>query len=77
MNEFLLKEYTPDRIIYLYQPEGRGEWGEVIYNFVDETAKITKRASENSMWHDNHALVQIKKCAKEKYLTKKFTQAWY
>ena len=77
MNEFLLKEYTPERIIYLYQPEGRGEWGEILYDYSDDTAKIIKRAGENSAWHDNHAIIQIKKCAKEKHITKKFTQAWY
>jgi len=77
MNYFLLKEYTSDRLIYFYQPEGRGEWGEIAYEFADGTAKIVKRASENSEWHDNHALQQIKKCAKEEHLTKQFTQAWY
>ena len=77
MNEFILKEYTPQYIIYLYQPEGRGEWGEVLYDFSDGQAKITKRAGENSTWHDNHAITQIEKCAKENHLSKKFTQAWY
>jgi len=77
MNTFLLKEYTPDHLIYLYQPEGRGEWGEILFSFSNGTSKIIKRASENSTWHDNHALRQIEECAKEDHLSKKFTQAWY
>jgi len=77
MNEFVLKEYTPDHVIYLYQPEGRGEWGEILYEFSNGTAKIIKRAGENSVWHDNHAIKKIKECAGENHLTKKFTQAWH
>ena len=77
MNQLQLKEYRPDYFIYLYQPEGRGDWGEVIYNFTDGITQIVKRASENSSWHDNHALLKVEEFAKKKNLPLEFTQAWY
>ena len=77
MNKFQLKEYTPERLVYLYQPEGRGEWGEILYKFSSGETVIIRRASENSAWHDNHAVKQIVECAKGEYLSKEFTQAWY
>ena len=77
MNLFKLKEFNENRIIYLYQPEGRGEWGEVLYSFVDGAAIINKRAEENSSIHDNMALIKIKKQVESKNLPLEFTQAWY
>ena len=77
MNKLLLKEFSDERIVYLYQPEGRGEYGEVVYDFAEKEAKITKRASENSSWHDNKAIYKIKECVEKKNLPMEFTQAWY
>ena len=77
MNKFQLLEYTPDRFVYLYKPEGRGDWGEIIYEFSNNATKITRRASENSAWHDNHALQKIEEIAKKRNLPIEFTQAWY
>ena len=43
MNLFKLKEFNDERVVYLYQPEGRGEWGEVAYTFSDDSATILKK----------------------------------
>ena len=78
MNLFELKEFNNgDRIVYLYQPEGRGTWGEVVYTYADDTIKITKRASENSATHDRMALSKMKERVEKMNLPIAFTQAWY
>jgi hypothetical protein len=78
LNLFKLKEFSSDdRIVYLYQPEGRGEWGEVIYTYADGNIQITKRAGENSSNHDRMAITKIKERVEENNLPITFTQAWY
>ena len=77
MNKLMLKEFNEDHLTYLYQPEGRGECGEVIYSFTDHAAKIAKRAEENSKWHDNKAIVKVEECVKKKNLPLELIQAWY
>ena len=77
MNKFTLKEFNDEHIIYLYQPEGRGECGEVAYVFADEDAKITKRAEEQSDWYAHKAILKVKECVKKNNLPIKFIQAWY
>ena len=77
MNLFELKEYNSECLVYLYRPEGRGDWGEVLYSFADGAARIEKRAGENSSWHDNHAISKVEECVNKNNLPIKFTQAWY
>ncbi|MDR0883142.1 MAG: hypothetical protein LBN05_00815 [Oscillospiraceae bacterium] len=77
MNIFKLKEYDQNHLLYLYQPEGRGKWGEILYDFVNGVAQIVTRADESSSWHDRHALSKVEECAKAKSLPLSFTQAWY
>ena len=78
MNIFRLKEFSNDeRIVYLYQPEGRGEWGEVVYTYADDTIKIIKRAEENSTIHDRMAIIKVKERVDKNNLPITFTQAWY
>ena len=77
MNKLKLKEFNEKYIVYLYQPEGRGDYGEVVYDFTDKTAKITKRAGENSIWHDNKAVSKVEECAEKKVLPMELVQAWY
>jgi len=78
LNLFKLKEFiNDDRIIYLYQPEGRGDWGEVAYTFADDNIQITKRAGENSVVHDRMALSKVKERVEKNNLPITFTQAWY
>jgi len=78
LNLFKLKEFSNDnRIVYLYQPEGRGEWGEVAYTFEDGAIQIIKRAGENSVTHDRMALAKVKERVEKNNLPITFTQAWY
>ena len=77
MNVFELKEFNKERVIYLYQPEGKGEFGEVSYDYVGNTARLLKKAGDASVWHANKALSKVAECAKGKELPLKFIQAWY
>jgi len=78
LNLFKLKEFkNDDRLVYFYQPEGRGDWGEVAYSFVDGDIQITKRAEESSASHDRMALSKVKERVEKNSLPIAFTQAWY
>jgi len=77
MNVLKLKEFTDAHVVYLYQPEGKGEYGEVVYHFTDNEAKIAKMAEDTSNWHANKALSKVKECVGENNLPIQFTQAWY
>jgi len=76
MNKLKLKEYNEHRLIYLYQPEGKGGYGEIVYNFEDKTASILKVAEECSTYYSNKALSKVEECAIGKSLPIDFIQAW-
>jgi hypothetical protein len=77
IKELKLKEFNDEYVVYLYQPEGKGEYGEVVYIFADNEAKIIKKAEESSDWYANKAMSKISECIRENNLPIKFTQAWY
>jgi hypothetical protein len=77
MNKLKLKEFSENRVIYFYIPEGRGEAGEIEYNLKKHTAEILKRAEENSGLYAHKALIKIEKCVEENNLPIEFIQAWY
>jgi hypothetical protein len=77
MNILILKEYSDDRIVYKYQPEGKGECGEVIYLFEDGTAKVARLAENESAWYSGMATRKVEEFVKKKNLPLDFTQAWY
>ena len=78
MNELRLKEYTADHVIYLYLPEGKGEFGEVIYYAATDEATVSKRASGDEVGRYGHnAARKVKEIMKERSLPKNFIQAWY
>ncbi|MCL2321720.1 MAG: hypothetical protein FWC47_06385 [Oscillospiraceae bacterium] len=77
MNKLILKEYNSDYLIYWYQPEGRGEFGEILFTFSNNNAKITKEAEGNDTWHANKALFKVCECVEKKNLPLEFIQAWY
>ena len=78
MIELLLKETNNEQTVYLYRPEGRGEYGEVIYIHKDKEAHEAKRASEDVAGRD-----AAKVCSKvEELISKgktpeKYILAWY
>ena len=77
MNKLILREFNLEYVLYEYQPEGRGECGEVIYCFDDKMAQIVKRAGENSAWHDDKAVLKVEEFVDKKNLPMEFIQAWY
>jgi len=78
MNELKLKEMNAEKIIYLYQPEGNGEYGEILYTFSDNNTVIKKQSKDDEYGRYAHkAELKVKDCIKRNVLPLKFTQAWY
>jgi hypothetical protein len=77
MNVLKLKEFNDDAVVYLYQPEGKGRAGEVIYLFAEGQAKIRKPAGEDSVSYAGMAVHKIEEFVKKKNLPIEYTQAWY
>jgi hypothetical protein len=78
MNELLLKEFSGERVVYLYKPEGKGEAGEVVYSFATKDAKVVKKAEEDATGRYGHnATRRIRECVEEKHNLPIHTiQAW-
>ena len=77
MNELKLKEYNADHVIYLYLPEGKGEFGEVIYDVATDEVTVSKRASDDEIGRYGHnAARKVKEIMAERSLPKNFIQAW-
>ena len=78
MNKLKLKEMNEERIVYLYQPEGKGDFGEILYKFDDNETVILKKAKDDEYGKYAHkAELKVKQYVKENYLPLKGTQAWY
>ncbi|MDR1588956.1 MAG: hypothetical protein LBS51_02055 [Oscillospiraceae bacterium] len=77
MNRLKLKSVVEDNIIYLYQPEGQGGFGEISINISgDEPTVITKPVSDETGYYARKACAKIKEFI-ENYLPIDCTQAWY
>ena len=77
MNELMLKEYTIEKVTYLYKPDGKGEWGEVAYIFTDDKAEILKQSKDDEIGRYGYkAARKIEECVKKNNLPLKFIQAW-
>ena len=79
MNKLKLKERTQDYIIYLYQPEGKGSYGEIRMNSGDERAFVVSRSDEDSCTgrYAFKATRAVEKCVKTQKFPLEFIQAWY
>jgi hypothetical protein len=78
MNELVLKEMNQDRIVYLYQPEGKGECGEVVYLFSQKRATVEKRPCDDEFGrYAEKACLAVEKRVEKGTLPLKFIQAWY
>ena len=78
MNKLKLKEMNEEQIIYLYQPEGQGEYGEILYIFSDDSTTIIKKAEDDKYGRYAHkAELKVKDCVKRNNLPIKCIQAWY
>jgi hypothetical protein len=78
VNELKLKEYSTEKVVYTYLPEGKGECGEVVYTFDNRNASVIKLASEDSNGRYGHkAALRLKEYVEEKQnLPINTVQAW-
>ena len=79
MNVMKLKEVINNNIVYYYQPEGEGEFGEIIYESDIDEARVSKRAEKDDGGF-NYGMKAVRKV--EEFVIKKnlpiyYTQAWY
>ena len=78
MNELTLMEYNPERVVYQYLPEGKGEPGEVEYNIATRESTVKTRASDDQYGRYGHfASRKVKEYVGEDYLPIRAYQAWH
>jgi hypothetical protein len=79
VNILKLKEYGGGRIIYEYQPEGKGEFGEVFFDISAMEGKLIKKAAEDSIasTYGEKALLKVEELVQKNNIPLKCTQAWY
>ncbi|MDR1564915.1 MAG: hypothetical protein LBS74_08165 [Oscillospiraceae bacterium] len=78
MNKLVLKEATQEYVIYWYQPQGEGEYGEIKIKSGDENAEVlSKPSSDEDGYFAHKACRKVKECFEKKNLPMNFIQAWY
>jgi hypothetical protein len=78
MNALELLEMNSNHVVYAYQPDGRGETGEVEFVFSDGEARVLRRAPDDvGGRYAFKACSKVKECVYENNLPIKFVQAWY
>jgi len=79
MNKLKLKELTDTYVVYLFQPEGKGDWGEVRMNFADTEAQpvLFPHPGVLGVLYMNKALYAVEMRVMERDFPEAFTQAWY
>jgi hypothetical protein len=79
MNLLKLKEYTDGRLVYEYQPEGKGESGEVFFDTSAMEGKLLKKAAEDSQasLYGQKALLKVEELVQKNNIPLKCTQAWW
>jgi len=76
LNILELKEFNKEHVVYMYQPEGRGEYGEIVYNFENAEAVVVKKAEDESERYAHKAKKKVEECVKKNNLPIKVIQAW-
>lgn len=79
MNILKLEKADRNAVVYLYQPEGIGDCGEITFSLVNRSATIVKRATEDTPnnRYANKAISKIGEFVQKKNLPMEYTQAWY
>jgi ribosomal protein L35AE/L33A len=74
-----LKEYADGKIVYEYQPEGKGEVGEVLFDTHSMSGELVRRAEEDTdgKTYGFKALFKVEELVKNNNIPLKCTQAWY
>jgi hypothetical protein len=79
MNILKLKEYSAGQIVYEYQPEGKGEFGEVFFDILKNEGRLLKKATEDtpSTAYGSKALLKVEELVQKNNIPLRCTQAWY
>lgn len=79
MNLLKLKEFSGGQLVYEYQPEGKGEYGEVFFDISKNEGKLLKRASEDdsSAHYGQKAILKLEELIQKNNIPLQCTQAWY
>ena len=78
MNILELFEMNRERIVYCYQPDGKGQPGKVAYLFIDGKASVLDRAPDDTGGRYAHkACKRVEECVRKNNLPIKFIQAWH
>ena len=77
MNELELKEVNKEHILYTYNPEGKGDAGEIEYKISSARAKgVRQSANDISGRYAHKAELKVEECVGKNNLPMKFIQAW-
>ena len=77
MNILELLEMNRDRIVYAYQPDGKGRPGKVVYLFADGKASLLDAAPEDAGGrYAFKACKRVEECVQKNNLPIKLIQAW-
>jgi hypothetical protein len=79
MNKLILKEYSNGKVVYEYQPEGKGDFGEVFFDVSSSEGKLLKRAAEdtNMNVYGQKALLKVEELVHKNNIPLQCTQAWF
>lgn len=78
MNILKLEQVDKRQVMYLYQPEGEGEFGVVVFDLASEKPVIAKIAPQDEGGrYANKAAVKVCQFVASKNLPMEYTQAWY
>ncbi|GHU18484.1 hypothetical protein FACS1894163_10530 [Spirochaetia bacterium] len=79
MNLLKLKEYHDGTLVYEYQPEGKGESGEVLFDIANMQGRLLKKAADDSpaSGYGQKALLKVEELVQRNNIPIQCTQAWY
>ena len=74
MNLLKLERVDQGSVWYLYQPEGKGEFGEVVFHFASAAPTVAKAAPQDT---GIKAAAKVAEFVEKKNLPMEYVQAWY
>ena len=78
MNFLKLERMDSREVRYLYQPEGKGDFGEIVYHFGSAVPTIIRVASQDvGTRYASKAAAKVSEFVMKKNLPMEYTQAWY
>lgn len=78
----LIKQ-TVNKVVYSYQPEGKGKPGIIAFNLKDHIVEdwtvelLAENDRDTSMFYRKHVIGQVIKMAKDGVFLNEYTRAWY